>query len=246
VVAWIGGGAVVTTPPPGEVLAVAGASPNEVVAALADGVYDFDGHGWTEEIEAPAGVDALREAGGVLHALGDAISARAEDGSWTLEHEAAGYRWADIAADEAGDLWAVGQRAVEQDVFGAIGRRVGGTWSELSLAGFSGVCSVVVLGTDNVWVGGWLDGVAQVSRWNGATWSAAEELGGGRACDLRWLGGGEIAAVVDGALWHRTGGTWEQWLAHPTGSFVGLEADAAGGLWLAGSEGAVLHRPPPP
>ena len=105
---------------------------------------------------------------------------------------------------------------------------------------------MVVLGTDNVWVGGWLNGVAQVSRWNGATWSAAEELGGGQACDLRSLGGAEIAAVVNGALWRRTGGEWQEWLPHPTGAFVGLEADAAGGLWLAGSEGAVLHRAPPP
>lgn len=240
--AWLAGGLVETAPPPGEVLTLTGSSESEVLASVGGQLHAFDGQVWTPSDGGPDGVGALARDGDDLLAAGAAISRRTTAG-WQVEHESPGATWRALAVGDDGAVWAAGAREGDTGSVGLAAYSGPGGWTELEVASAVSLCSVLVLGPDNVWVGGsaGFSGRAVLAHWNGSAW-ASEEVGYGEACDLVKPADGGLLAVVGGELWRRQAGTWSRWIANPVGTFNGLAVDGENGLWLAGSGGAVLHR----
>ena len=240
--AWLGGGLVETAPAPGEVLSVSGGSESDVLAVVGGQLHDFDGQSWTAVEGAPSDLVALERDGDDLLAAGAALSRRTAAG-WQSEYESAGSIWRDVAVADDGAVWAAGAREGASGSAALVAHASPDGWNEMEVPGAATLCSILVLGPDNVWVGGsaGFAAPAVVSHWNGSQWQT-EEVGYGEACDLRKPAESGLLAVIGGELWQRSAGSWERWVANPLGSFNGLEVDDRGGLWLAGSAGAILHR----
>ena len=242
VYAWLGGGLVETAPPPGDVVALSGSSESDVVAIAGGQLVSFDGQSWTPIDGCPADLVALARDGDDVVAAGAAAVGRHTSAGWQSEYDSAGAVWRDVAVDPDGELWVAGSREGETGSVATVAHAGAEGWTELEVPGAVDLCSILVLAPDNVWVGGstGFNAPAALSHWNGSAWQT-EALGYGEACDLMKAEVG-LLAVVGGELWHREAGSWARWLTNPLGLFGGLETDDAGGLWIAGSAGAILHR----
>ena len=101
----------------------------------------------------------------------------------------------------------------------------------------------------DVWAAGYAsaspDVNAVLAHWNGSSWNTGQVAAAGYATSIRRIAGGTLVAVIGGDLWRRVSGTWTLWCRHPTGDFYTAETDPAGGRWISGSEGAIVHRAPP-
>ena len=241
--AWRGSGLVEVIQPPGAVLSLQGSAADQVWAVVDAGaahgvLHRFDGDAWTPVDAATDSVRALWSNGVDSYAVGDAIYLRFSD-QLVRVHRSDGSLWRAIDGAADGGAVAVGSK----DGTGLVARRVGGVWSEEVLAQATELCAVMMVGPDDVWVAGARDDTALVARWYNGGWTTAE-LGEGRACDLGRVDGTQVA-LAGGRLWRRAAGSWQLWLAHPAGDFTGLEVDAAGGLWLFGDGGALVHRAAP-
>ncbi len=240
--AWRGSGLVEVVQPPGEVLSIQGRAVDDVWSVVAGGehgvLHRFDGAAWTPVDAATDSVRALWSNGVDSYAVGDAIYLRFSD-RLVRVHDSADSTWRAIDGAADGSAVAVGSK----DGVGLVAWRQEGIWSEEVLAQATELCAVMMVGPDDVWVAGARDETALVARWFNGGWTTAE-LGEGRACNLAAVDGTQVA-LAGGRLWRRSGPNWAVWLAHPAGDFTGREVDAAGGLWLFGDGGALVHRAAP-
>jgi len=213
-----------------------GSSSDDVWAAGYGSIAHWDGTAWEEVVEGGNHWGTWGSASDDVWFVGPSTARRWNGSTWEDHSAAFGKSWLrDVGGVDADTAWAVGDG-------GAIFAWDGETWTSQASPTGAYLSHIDAFSNDLAWAVGY---TSSVLKWNGTSW-AQEVLPDdtypyweqvvATAADEAWLVGGTDVLKWDGSAWSK--------VETPGGLLLNsIHKDPTAGVWVAGSNGQILHRP---